>query len=184
MASVAQKLITAEEFALMPEPSDGSQQELVRGAIVTMPPPKGRHGACCSRVDRRVGNFVEANNLGHVCANDTGWILERDPDTVRGPDVAFWNKERLPEIPDSYIEVPPDLAVEVVSPGDQWSRIQNKVRQYLHCGVRLVWVVDPEDRSVSVYRSQQQGKILGENDTLTGEDVLPGFSCLVKDLMP
>src|SRR6516164_5404508 len=82
MASVAQKLITAEEFALMPEPSDGSQQELVRGAIVTMPPPKGRHGACCSRVDRRVGNFVEANNLGHVCANDTGWILERDPDTV------------------------------------------------------------------------------------------------------
>jgi Uma2 family endonuclease len=119
-----------------------------------------------------------------VFCNDTGWIVERDPDTVRGPDVAFWSKERLPVIPDSYLDVPPDLAVEVVSPGDHYSRVQNKVRQYLRCGVRMVWVVDPEDRSVTVYRSQKEGKILGENDILTGEDVLPGFSCRVADLLP
>ncbi len=90
----------------------------------------------------------------------------------------------MPEIPDSYIDVPPDLAVEVVSPSDHYLRVQNKVRQYLQCGVRLVWVIDPQDRSVTVYRSQQQGKILGENDLLTGEDVLPGFSCRVAEVLP
>jgi Uma2 family endonuclease len=184
MATVAQRLITAEEFAQMPDPPDGSQQELVKGVIVTMPPPKARHGVCCSKADFRLRHYAEANNSGHVFSNDTGWIVERDPDTVRGPDVAYWSKERLPEIPNSYLDVPPDLAVEVVSPGDHYSRVQNKVRQYLRCGVRLVWVVDPEDRSVTVYRSQQEGKILGENDILSGEDVLPNFSCKVSDLLP
>jgi Uma2 family endonuclease len=96
--------------------------------------------------------------------------------------VACWSKERLPEIPDSYIDIPTDLAVEVVSPGDHYSRIQKKVRQYLQCGARMVWVLDAEDRGVSVYRSQQQGKFLGENDTLSGEDILPGFSCKVAEL--
>jgi Uma2 family endonuclease len=184
MATVAQRLITAEEFAQMPDPPDGSQQELVKGVIVTMPPPKARHGVCCSKADFRLRYYAEANNSGHVFSNDTGWIVERDPDTVRGPDVAFWSRERLPEIPDSYLDVPPDLAVEVVSPGDRYSRVQNKVRQYLRSGVRMVWVVDPEDRSITVYRSQQEWKILGENDILTGEDVLPNFSCRVADLLP
>jgi Uma2 family endonuclease len=182
MATVAQKLITAEEFAQMPDPPDGFQQELVNGVIVTMPPPKARHGACCAKTNRLLGNFVDAHDSGNLFCNDTGWIMERDPDTVRGPDISFWSKERLPVLPYSYIEIPPDLAVEVVSPGDHYSRVQNKVRQYLRCGARLVWVLDPEDRSVTVYRSQQEGKILGENDTLTGEDVLPGFSCRVADL--
>ena len=116
MTTATQKLITAEEFFRMPEPPDGSRQELVRGVIITMPPPGGRHGACCSKVDRRLGNFVEANGLGTLTTNDTGFLSERDPDTVRGPDVAFWSRERLPEVPNGYIEVAPDLVVEVVSP--------------------------------------------------------------------
>jgi Uma2 family endonuclease len=184
MVTVTQKLITAEEFARMPNPPDDSQQELIRGEVVTMPPPGGLHGACCSKVNRRLGNFVEDKGLGTVTSNDTGFITERDPDTVRGADVSFWQKERLPDLPEGYIEVPPDLAVEVVSPSDHYSRIQNRVRHHLTHGVRLVWVVDPIDRSVTVYRSLQQATILVETDTITGDDVLPGFSCRVVDLFP
>jgi Uma2 family endonuclease len=184
MSTATQKLITAEDFFRMPQPADGSQQELVRGVIVTMPPPGGRHGVCCSKIVRRLGNFVEDNRLGTITSNDTGFVSERDPDTVRGPDVAFWTKERLPEVPEGYIEVAPDLVVEVVSPSDHYSRVQNKVRHYLTRGVRMVWVVDPEDRSVTVYRSWKQATILGDNDAVAGEDVVPGYSCKVADLFP
>src|SRR5919197_537753 len=156
MATVAQKLITAEEFFRMPQPPDGSQQELVRGVIVTMPPPGGRHGVCCLKIGRRIGNFVEEKGLGTAACNDAGFISERDPDTVRGPDVSFWSRERLPEVPEGYIPIAPDLIVEVVSPSDHFSRVQTKVREYLQRGVRMIWVVDPEDRGVTVYRSHQQ----------------------------
>jgi Uma2 family endonuclease len=182
MATVAQKLVTAEEFFRMPQPPDGSQQELVRGVIVTIPPAGGRHGACCAKISRRIGNFVEEKGLGTVASNGTGFISERDPDTVRGPDVSFWSRERLPEVPEGYISIAPDLIVEVVSPSDHYSRVQTKVREYLRRGVRMIWVVDPEDRSVTVYRSHQQGAILEESATLSGEDVLPGFTCPVAEL--
>ena len=182
MATVAEKLITAEEFSRMPQPSDGSQQELVRGVIVTMPPPGGRHGVCCLKIGRRIGNFVEEKGLGTAACNDAGFISERDPDTVRGPDVSFWSRERLPEVPEGYIPIAPDLIVEVVSPSDHYSRVQRKVREYLQRGVRMIWVVDPEDRSVTVYRSHQQVAIVEENATLSGEDVLPGFTCPVAEL--
>lgn len=184
MATVTKKLITAEEFVRMPDPPDGSQQELIRGEVVTMPPPGGLHGVCCLKVGRRLGDFVDDKQLGTVTSNDTGFISERDPDTVRGPDISFWGKDRLPEVPEGYIEVPPDLAVEVVSPSDHYSRVQNKVRHHLAHGVRLVWVVDPVDRSVTVYRSLQDVTILTEKDTLTGADVLAGFSCAVAELLP
>jgi Uma2 family endonuclease len=184
MATVSTKLLTAEEFARLPQPEDGSQQELIQGVIVTMPPPGAPHGVCCSKIDRRLGTFVETNKLGTVCCNDTGFITERDPDTVRGADVAFWTKEKLPELPKVYIEVLPDLAVEVVSPDDHFSRIQKKVLHYLTKGVRLLWVVDPEDRSITVYRPDKPLRILGESDTLSGEEVLPGFTCRVVDLLP
>jgi Uma2 family endonuclease len=182
MTTITQKLVTAEEFARMPDPADGSQQELVRGVIITMPPPGARHGACCSRINRRLANFVEDNSLGTVFANDTGFVTERDPDSVRGPDVSFWSREKLPEIPDGYIEVAADLLIEVVSPRDRYARIQQKVNEYLDKGVRLIWVVDPEDRSVAVFRDGHKPKVLDENETLTGEDVLPGFACRIADL--
>lgn len=178
------KLITAEEFARMPDPKDGSKQELVRGVIIAMPPPGGRHGVCCARISRRVGNFVEDHGLGVVATNDTGFICERSPDTVRGPDVSFWKKERLKEIPEGYIEVAPDLTVEVVSPSDHFSRTNRKIHEYLEKGIALIWVVDPEDRTLSVYRTGERLKILTESETLDGADVLPGFSCKVADLLP
>jgi Uma2 family endonuclease len=182
MTTATQKLITAEEFGQMPDPPDGSQQELVRGVIITMPPPGARHGACCSRINRRLAGFVEDNHLGTVFSNDTGFVTERDPDSVRGPDISFWRRESVPEIPVGYIEVAADLLVEVVSPGDHFARIQKKVNEYLTKGVRLIWVVDPEDRSVSVFREGRKPKILNENEVLSGDEVLPGFTCRVADL--
>jgi Uma2 family endonuclease len=182
MTTATQKLITAEEFSRMPDPPDGSQQELVKGVIVTMPPPGGRHGVCCLKIGRHIGNFVEDKNLGTTASNDTGFITERDPDTVRGPDISFWTRERLPDVPVTYIQIPPDLLVEVVSPSDHYARIQKRVSEYLDKEVRLIWIADPEDRSVTVYRPGQKMVVLSENETLTGEDVLPGFSCKVADL--
>ena len=182
MTTATQKLITAEEFARMPDPRDGSQQELVRGVIITMPPPGARHGACCSRINRRLATFVEDNNLGTVFANDTGFVTTRTPDSVRGPDISFWSRTKLPEVPEGYIEVAPDLVVEVVSPSDRYMRIQQKINEYLEKGVRLIWIVDPDDRSAAVYREGQKAKVLSENETLTGEDVLPSFTCRVADL--
>lgn len=184
MATATTKLITAEEFAQMPDPPDGSLQELVNGEIETMPPPKGKHGVCCSRVDRLIGNFVDEAGLGWVTSNDTGFVLARDPDTVRGPDIAFYRKDRVPQVPDDYFEVPPDLAVEVVSPSDSHSKLQIKVRSYLQRGVRMVWLVDPELRIVTVYRTLNESRTLEEEHTLSGEDVLPGFSVPVSKLFP
>jgi Uma2 family endonuclease len=184
MKATTQQLITAADFFQMPNPVDGSRQELEKGVIVTMPPPDALHGACCSKVDRILGGFVEEKNLGTVFSNDTGFISERDPDTVRGPDVSFWSKDRLREIPEGYIDDPPDLAVEVVSPSDHFGRMQAKMRHYLTRGVRMVWLIDPTDRSVTVYRSLDSGKIVLESATLSGEDVLPGFSIPVARLFP
>jgi Uma2 family endonuclease len=184
VATATQKLITAEEFARMPDPADGSQQELIRGVIVTMPPPGCAHGVCCLKIGRRLGNHVEEKGLGIVTSNDAGFITERDPDTVRGADVAFWSKERLPEIPTGYPQCLPDLAVEVVSPDDHFTRVQRKVNHYLKCGIRMIWVVDAEDRSVTVYRPDQPLRILNNSDSLSGEEIVPGFSCRVGDLFP
>jgi Uma2 family endonuclease len=184
VSTATQKLITAEEFMAMPDPPDGSQQELVRGVIVTMPPPKGLHGVCCSNVNHLVSAFVKANRLGWVTASDAGVILERGPDTVRGPDVAFYSKERCPQIPEGYFEVPPDLAVEVLSPGDSYPRVLRKVNHYLECGVRVVWVVDPVARAVAVHLPGEVPRTLEESDTLTGNSALPNFSCRAADLFP
>src|SRR5579872_4839581 len=101
-ATTQAKLLTAEEFFLLPDPPDGSQQELVRGEIITMPPPGGLHGVSCVNATCRIGIFVKDNNRGTVTCNDTGFVTERSPDSVRGPDVAYWSKERLPVVPVGY----------------------------------------------------------------------------------
>jgi Uma2 family endonuclease len=184
MSATATKLLTAEEFAALPDPPDGSRQELVKGVVVTMPPPQGRHGVVCSKINRLLGNYVEANNLGWTTSNDSGTILERDPDTVRGPDVAFWRITRQPDVPDGYFEIPPDLAVEVLSPDDRRPRVREKIREYVAAGVPMVWLVDPDTRTVTVYTGRLRGLELDEADQLDGGDVLPGFACRVSDLFP
>jgi Uma2 family endonuclease len=179
------RLLTAEEFAALPQPADGSQQELVKGVILTMPPPGFYHGQVCSKIDRKLGVFIDTHKLGWITCNDSGVILARNPDTVRGPDVAYWSRERLPEPHrQGYPNVAPDLVVEVLSPSDVFMHVQRKVHEYLKAGVRLVWILVPEDRSVAVFYTGKQSNILVNGETLDGEDVLPGFSCPVAELFP
>lgn len=176
--------ITAEEFARMASPPDGSIQELVRGEIITMPPPKPRYGACCVLVTIIVGSYVKQHKLGICCSNDTGVQTEDDPDTGRGLDFGFWSHERIAQVPDGYFQIGPDLAAEVLSPSNRRGQVHDKIIEYSGRGTRMIWIVDPEDRTVTVYRGPDGGRLFHENATLDGEDVLPGFSCRVADLMP
>jgi Uma2 family endonuclease len=109
--------------------------------------------------------------------------LSATPDSVRGPDISYWSKERLSEVPVGYIEVPPDLLVEVLSPSNTSRQIRDKLQEYFAKGVRLVWVIAPEDRTLTIYRTPDEGRLLHETATVTSEEVLPGFSCRVSDLL-
>src|SRR5438445_219147 len=179
MATVAQRLVTAEEFARLPDPLDGSKQELVRGRIVTMPPPGFEHGDIQLNVGALLKVFVRPKRLGRV-VTESGIITERGPDTVRGADVSFWSKERLPlnkPRPKGYPKVAADLCVEIVTSKKSIARAKAKLREYFKRGVRMVWIVDAESRTVTVYRKANEGRILHESATLSGEDVLPRSSC-------
>jgi len=164
-------LLTGGDLLRMP--GDGRRYELVRGELVEMSPPGVSHGERALRVGRLLDEFVEEHGLGKV-AVESGFYLERGPDTVRGPDVLFISKERLdPDAEvDGYSEIVPDLAVEVVSPDDTYAEVTAKVGEYLDTGVRLVWVVEPKTRRVTVFPG---GRILSEEDDLDGGEVLPGF---------
>ncbi|MBX9628560.1 MAG: Uma2 family endonuclease [Gemmataceae bacterium] len=181
-AATATKLLTAEEFARLPDPPDGSKQELVKGEVVTMPPPSFAHGKVQGNVYYALETHNRARSAGHVTV-ESGLVTERDSDTVRGPDVAFWSFERVPagHDPGVYPAVAADLVVEVLSPGNTRRQVRDKLREYFAAGVRLVWVADPDDRSVTVYTRPGGGTVLWEDDTLTGGDVLAGFTCPVAE---
>ncbi len=185
MSTATAQLITAEEFFRMPAPPDGSLQELVRGRVETMPPPSTYHGVCCMEIGFRMRLYLKEHPIGWVASNDSGFITERDPDTVRGPDLSFWTRERLPQLPmEGYVALAPDLVAEVLSPHDFFARFQRKLLHYLHHKVRLIWVLVPDDRSVGVYRPGCDPVLLSNSDELTGDDVLPGFRCRVSELFP
>ena len=156
--------------------ADGSRYELSKGELQPMTPIGIQHGAVVGNLQLLLGTHVKKNRLGLV-GPEIGFRLSRDPDTVRAPDVAFIAKNRLPQggVPKKFADFPPDLAVEVLSPEDKASEIQKKVEEYLAAGVPLVWVVDPANQKVTVYRSLQEVKILSVEQELEGGDVLPGF---------
>jgi Uma2 family endonuclease len=183
MPTVSEKLITAKEFSRMPNPQDGARQELVRGVIVTMPPPGFRHGLRQGKVYKILDQYGTSTRHGRAVV-ESGMVTDRGPDTVRGPDVSYWSAERLPfdVEPEGYPDTSPDLCVEVLSQGNQLAKIIEKLREYFASNVRMVWVVDPEDRTVTVYRSADESRLLHESAMLSGEDVLPGFSCRVGEL--
>jgi Uma2 family endonuclease len=177
--------LIAEEFSRLSQPEDGSQQELAQGVIVTLPPLCFYHGLVCGMLCGQLGIFLSAHPLGWLTTNDSGVILAHDPDTVRGPDLAFWSRETLPQLPrEGYPSIAPDLVVEVLSPGDVFIRVQRKVQDHLRAGVRLAWILVPEDRSIAVFRSGREPIVLSSGETLSGEDILPGFSCPVTELFP
>lgn len=155
-------------------PDDGYRYELLRGELYRMPPPKVRHGVLANTFGRHIGNFVADRGLG-IVSNQSGFILQREPDTLLEPDVAFIPRPDLPEDLDSYPDAPPALVVEIVSPSQTGPSIEQRVALYLEGGVRLVWVVDPRWRTIHVYRADGTDVVLADQDELDGEDVLPGF---------
>ncbi|MYA41249.1 MAG: Uma2 family endonuclease [Gammaproteobacteria bacterium] len=174
------KLLTAEELLRLD--AEGVRGELIRGVLCETMPTGELHGKIVMRLGGLLFGFVEPEGLGTLFASDSGIWLERDPDTVREPDIAFTSSQRLPldAWNAGYAEVVPDLVVEVASPSDSRREVHDKAHMWLNHGVRLVWVVQPETRTVDVYRPDGAIATLGEQDSLDGLDVLPGFTCDVS----
>ena len=175
----SERLVTAEEFERMPD--DDYHYELVDGRVVRVSPPGSRHAVLTLRIGMLLAQHAEAGHLGAVMT-DGGFKIATSPDTVRAPDVAFVLQGRIPEtgLPDGYWPGPPDLAVEIKSPGDRPSEIRTKVDDYVARGVRLVWVVDPKKKTVTAHTPQSPPVTLGADDVLDAGDVIPGFSCTVS----
>lgn len=169
------KLMTVEELEQMPD--DGYRYDLVRGELVRMSPAGRRHGRVAFTLGFLLAPHVNEQALGELYAAETGFILARDPDLVRAPDVSFVRADRLTGemSDDGYLNLAPDLAVEVVSPTDRYRQVLEKVMDYLNAGTPLVWVIEPRRRLVTVYTPDQSARILTEQDELDGGDVLPGF---------
>ena len=156
---------------------------LIDGELVETTLAGDRHGSISFTIAAILGSYARGKDLGEGYSADTGFILSRDPDTVRAPDVAFVVKERVSSgIREKFVPVAPDLAVEVVSPNDTAVEVNAKVEDYLKAGTRLVWVVYPDSRSVMVYRSLREVELLREGDELDGRPVFEDFHVLVDEL--
>jgi Uma2 family endonuclease len=173
---------TANELFEMPD--DGFRYELVKGELRKMSPSGTEHGAIIFNLSGFLAQYLMTNKIGQGFGAETGFKLASDPDTVRAADIAFVRRERIPEsgIPKNFWATAPDLAVEVLSPGDTYSEVAEKVEDWLTAGTRAVWIVDPRRLSVSVHRSSSDVTRLSEADELDGGDVLPGFRCKVSEI--
>lgn len=183
MAISTKPALTADEFWELPE-KQGARFELVDGEAVEMPGSTMRHSALVATIFSLLRAYVLENQLGQVFPDGLSYLLRRDPDTIRIPDVSFIPRERLP--PDgpqeSYADIVPGLVVEVVSPGNSAAELRRRTRDYVDAGVAQVWIVWPDDRTVSAYAGSMTPTELTSEDTLEGGDVLPGFSVPVADL--
>ncbi|MEO0529322.1 MAG: Uma2 family endonuclease [Planctomycetota bacterium] len=173
------KLVTAEELL---RDYAGRRCELIRGTVRLMSPTGFEFGSTADEVAYQLNQVVRPGKLGRVVIAEAGFLIARDPDTVRAPDVAYVSASRLKAAGDQkkYFPTAPDLAVEVVSPNDAASEVHEKAREWIEAGCRAVWLVWPDDRSVTVYRSLDSVKILTDDALLDGVDVVPGFSCPVS----
>ncbi len=176
-----QTTFTPEDLLHMP---DGKSFELVNGQLVekNMGFKSARIGI---KIAALLNDYAETNALGWVNGADAGYqCFPDDPSKVRKPDVSFIRADRLAasDEPAGHCKIAPDLAIEVVSPNDEFSQVSMKVREYLDAGVRLVWVVDPVGEEVLVYRGDDTRAMLTCKDHLDGEDIMPGFRCLVAEL--
>ena len=183
MSTTKPKLLTADDLLRLH--SEGARGELIRGVLCDKEMPTGQvHSVIVTNVAGWLWTFNRTHKLGSVSSGDPGILLERNPDTVRGPDVAFFSKERVPpeSLVSGYSEVAPDLAVEVVSPNDTRRAVHDKALMWRQDGVRLVWVVYPDTRTVEVHAEGQPVTTLGEEDALDGLEVLPGFTCPVSEI--
>lgn len=189
--AIQEKTISADEFwelCQTPEYED-LHIELIEGVIEEMAPAGGEHGVIIVKTTLRVGGFVEAGDLGYVTAAETGFVMYKRPSgkhTVLAPDIGFVAKHRALEgLPKQFVPFPPDLAVEVISPSESYTNVARKVALYLRYGTRLVWVIDPAERTVAIHTlfdGVPTSKTLDELATLEGGDVLPGFTLPVRDI--
>jgi Uma2 family endonuclease len=177
--ALATKLITAEELLVMPD--EGMVTELIDGEIKKMSLAGFAHGRIDALVAANLSTYVRERGLGEVTAAETGFILRRNPDTVRAPDVGFIIKERVVET-NGYFPGPPDLAVEVISPNDTYTEVDAKVLDWLRSGVRLVIVIDPSKRSAVIHRSMTETLRIGVDGMLDGGDVVPGWQLRLREL--
>jgi Uma2 family endonuclease len=176
-----ERVITGEDLARM---GDIGRCELIDGRIVRMNPTNPWHGQIEVRIAAALEAFVRPRKLGRVLAGEVGLYTRRQPDRVRGADVLFITNETFQRRTESlsFLDVAPELVVEVLSPEDRVVELNQKLREYFEIGVRLVWVIDPKARSVHVYSSPTEMREYGETEQLTGGGVLPGFEVSVASL--
>lgn len=176
--------LSADDLWRMGE--DDIRRELVNGEVIEMVPSGGIHGKLAAKVCKVLTDYVATHRSGEVVVGDVGFVLNLrvDPERVRAPDVAYISAERLPEggLPQGFIRNAPDLAVEILSSSETSEQIQQKVRDYLEAGVRLVWIVAPEAKTVTVYRADGSARLLRDREFLEGEDVLSGLRIGLPDL--
>ena len=171
--------MTAEELAQLPD--DSMCHELIKGELLTMPPPGDEHGAVTMNLTGPLFNHVKANKLGVLRAAETGFKLESNPDTVLAPDIAFIAPERVGDRVLGYRNGAPDLAVEVMSQWDSSPKVARKAALWLELGARSVWVVNPRQRTVEVSRADGVKKLFNETDELV-DDTVPGFRVKVSEI--
>jgi Uma2 family endonuclease len=174
--------MTADELLRMPD--DGFRYELVRGELVKMPLACAQHGYVAMQVGGRLAQYVESNKLGTVYAAGTGFQIAFNPDTVLAPDASFLRRQRKEGVGnmEGYWPGPPDLAVEVISPSDTYTEVEDKVHDWLDVGTLMVIVVNPRRETVTVYRSRTDIVILTKDEELDGQDVVPGWKLRLADV--
>ncbi|WP_295882944.1 Uma2 family endonuclease [uncultured Thiohalocapsa sp.] len=176
----AESLLTAEDLWRHGPTAPG---EIVRGRFIEMPPTGHPLASVEGNIARELGSFVKRQALGKVMPGEVGIITQHDPDTVRGADVVYISNERLARAqPDGYLDVAPELTIEVVSPNDRRTEIDEKVSEYLACGVEAVWIIDPRNRRVTCWRAPGEARTYGQDDVLEEPGILPGFSLAVREL--
>jgi Uma2 family endonuclease len=179
MATV-EKTMTADEYLAL---GDIGASALVKGELILMSPSGYDQGWIASNIVWALGNFVKSKKIGRISTAEAGFFISHNPDTVRAPDVAFVRAERIPAGGQKkFFDGPPDLAVEVLSPDDRTSEVNAKIYNWLEAGCVQVWVVDPQNKTVTVYRSRREVAVFTLEDTLTADDLLPGFSLPVAEI--
>lgn len=174
-------LISAEEFETICHEFEPC--ELVHGEVVQLSPGGMPHSRITSTITYLLAHWSRGRRCGRVYTNEAGLITETDPDTVRGADVAYFSYERLPKSaePHGFSRTPPELVVEIIGRGQGWREMVEKAGEYLRMGVDRVWIVDGDAHRVHVFRPDGEPTVLEENQLLTDETILPGFSCRVSD---
>lgn len=178
--AVEERLITGEELFEM---GDIGPSELIDGRIVYVSPTGGEHAYIESTLGSILDQFVHPRRLGWVLTGEVGVYIRRDPYRIRAPDVAFFSRQRMPRRPrKNFLDIAPELVIEVVSPGDEWAEIRRKIADYFSISVDRVWIVDPDQQDILVFRSPTESTAVGVGATLKGEGILEGFELVVSEL--